>query len=176
MNKGLVSGLVLLTLGLICGLLLAFVNSFTAPIILQKENEIKYAALSEFYSVEEYNLEEVTLSDDAIDSLFLVTNKTSGLLEAVIYSVSKIGFNDDVRMLIAIDSNLNIVGYKIVYQIESPGYGAVAPEHDFNVTNSLISDLSGFDAISSATITSDAVRGCFDAVADRVSIDFGGAN
>ena len=48
MNNGLKSGLVLLVLGIISGVLLAIVNSFTAPVIADMEQEKVNTAIAEF--------------------------------------------------------------------------------------------------------------------------------
>ncbi|MCK7486974.1 MAG: hypothetical protein MZU97_16815 [Bacillus subtilis] len=76
MKKGLISGLVLLALGIVCGLILAGVNSITAPVIAENERQAKLLILGEFYIVDDYTVEIVTLTG-AIDSVFLLKNKTS---------------------------------------------------------------------------------------------------
>lgn len=174
MSKGITSGLVLLTLGLVMGLLLAVVNALTAPTILANENQAKYDALAEFYDLGQYTIEEVTVTDSIIDSMYLLSK--DGNVEAIVYSVTKYGFQSDVKMLIAVSSSLTVDGYKVVSQAETAGYGALSPTHDFNMDGVSITDIASFDGISGATITSTAIKDCFTEVFARAANDFGGAN
>ncbi len=176
MNKGLVSGLVLLTMGMICGILLATVNFFTADIIKQQELETKLAALAEFYDMASYNYEEIVVNEGAIEAVYLLRNKTNDDLEAAVYSTGAQGYEDQVKLLIAIDSDYTIRGYKVISQKETKGIGDQVLTHDFKITGNLISDLASFDAISGPTapFTSQAVLDCFLAVQARVDVDLGG--
>ncbi len=173
MNKGLVSGLVLLILGLICGLLLAVVNHFTAPKILEEENKIKFAALAEFYNLDNYDLSEVEGSG-AIGVIYVLKEKGTDNILSLVYTVSATGYSDsqDVVMLIAVNNDLSVEGYKVVAHKESSGFGADIVENDFKVT--MITDLSEFDSVSDVTVTSNAIYECFNQVGLRAAVDFGG--
>lgn len=176
MSKGIVSGLVLLTLGLVCGLLLATINSFTAPKILETENKVKYDAIAEFYDLANYTIEEVKVEGSIIDTLYLLTNITSGSLDSIVYSVKQYGYQSNIKLLIAINGDFTVYGYKVVEQAETPGYGSKSTDHDFNMEGKSITDIASFDGIAGATYTSDAVKDCFSAVFARVATDFGGGN
>jgi len=189
MRKGLISGLVLLILGLVMGGILAFVNSITAPVITLHENEAKYAAIAEFYDLTQYDsdIEEVTVENSLVNAMYLL--KQNGELKAIVYSVSQNGFQSEVKMLIAVDSDLIVHDYAVVEQAETAGYGSLSTTHDFNMVGVDITTFdasnwdsaswkagtSTFDAISGATITSTAVNDCFKAVFERAASDFGGA-
>jgi Na+-translocating ferredoxin:NAD+ oxidoreductase RnfG subunit len=168
-NKGLISGLVLLSLGLICGILLAFVNELTADRIEAEELRLKFEAIKEFYDVDDYVQEEVLLEEG---SIFVLRNKSSNDIEHLVYSLSAKGYGDDVEMLVAVNKDLSVEGYTVTFQNESPGIGTKIVGNDFNYNEA--DDLSGFDAISGATVSSNAVRDIFEQVADRVEDDFGG--
>jgi Na+-translocating ferredoxin:NAD+ oxidoreductase RnfG subunit len=168
-NKGLISGLVLLSLGLICGILLAFVNELTADRIEAEELRLKFEAIKEFYDVDDYIQEEVLLEEG---SIFVLRNKSSNDIEHLVYSLSAKGYGDDVEMLVAVNRDLSVEGYTVTFQNESPGIGTKIVGNDFNYNEA--DDLSGFDAISGATVSSNAVRDIFEQVADRVEDDFGG--
>lgn len=172
MNNGLKSGLVLLVLGIVCGTLLAVVNSLTAPTIQENELSAQYEALSEFYTITDYDLSEVEIGDDTVDKIYVL--KQNDVIEALVYSVSVWGYSTDkpVNMLIAVNRDLSIQGYTVVSHGESSGFGADIVGNDFGVDS--IIDLSGFDSVASVTITSNAIKGCFEVVQDRVSDDFGG--
>lgn len=193
MNKGLVSGLVLLIFGLVCGLLLAVVNYFTAPIILTEEQKIKYEVISEFYDLNAYTVNEVSqdgtfnmlsvhiFNNDydvkvTVDDMFELTGKTDGTLDAIVYSAKAYGYNttDPIQMMIAVNSDLSIKDYQVVQEQETSGFGSKIVGRDFKVTGDNISDLSNFDGISGVTYSSKAVLACFTAIQQRAASDFGG--
>lgn len=169
MNKGLISGLVLLTLGLVCGLLLAVVNEFTEERIEQEELRLKFEAIEEFYTISEYTLDLVELGGG--ESIYVL--RKADVIEHLVYSLKAQGYGDEVEMLVAVNSDLSIEGYTVTYQNESPGIGTKIVGNDFNYSQA--TDLSTFDSISGATVSSTAVKTIFTEVADRVEADFGGA-
>jgi len=189
MSKGLTSGLVLLVLGLVMGSLLAFVNALTAPTILENENQAKYEAIGEFYDLSQYTISERIVEDSIIDTMYIL--KQGDEIKAIVYSVTKYGFQSDIKMLIAVSSDLVVDGYKIVSQAETSGYGAKAPGYDFKMEGVNIVGFpeanwdvalwktdtgTTFDGIAGATVTSTAINNCFYAVFQRAEADFGGGN
>jgi len=176
MSKGFISGTVLLILGLVCGLLLATINSFTAPKILETENKVKYDAIAEFYNLANYTIEEVKVENSIVDTLYLLTNTTTNSLDSIVYSVKQYGYQSDIKMLIAINGDYTVHGYKVVEQAETPGYGSKSVGFDFGLEGESIDNIDAFDAIAGATYSSNAVKDCFEAVFDRVASDFGGGN
>ena len=185
MNKGLKSGLVLLVLGIVCGTLLAVVNSFTAPIIQLVEEGAQFDALKQFYfDIEDpdydnlslsdlYALEKLELNESSVTTIFTLKNKTDNSLEALGYLVIGHGFEGRIiTMLIVVNSDLTLKGYTVVSHTESPGYGADIVGNDFGVAT--ITDLSGFDSVAGTTRTSDGIYECFEVVSQRVVNDFGG--
>lgn len=178
MKKGLTSGIVLLVLGSVCGFLLALVNSFTAPIIAENALIAKIEALTVVYpNINNYDVEEIELSG-GIDTVYLLKNKSDQKVEAAIYSVSAPGYkNIDVEMLIAVDKNLTVVGYRLLSNSGTEGLGLDLQSISFGMKNgALINQVeTKFDSIAGATKTSDGVKACFQLVAARVSSDFGGA-
>jgi len=185
MNKGLRSGLVLLVLGIISGTLLAFVNYFTEPVIAILEEQAQYDALKEFYfDVDDpnyasyllsdyYELSKVEIEDPYVSAIFVVKNKENDEV-SLGYLVSANGYSSDapVAMLIVVDSDMSIRGYKVISHKETSGFGADIVDNDFNVNT--ITDLSGFDSVAHVTFTSDAIFECFYQVSLRVVADFGG--
>ncbi|MDD3129836.1 MAG: FMN-binding protein [Candidatus Izemoplasmatales bacterium] len=171
MNKGLVSGLVLLTIGLVCGILLSVVNSFTAPRIKLEEDKIKYQALEEFYTLADYDISEYE-ANGAFATIYILKEKGQSDISALVYTVSAQGFAGPVQMLIAVNSDLSVEGYKVVSHTETSGYGADIVGNNFGVSE--IDDLAGFDAVSGVTKTSNAIKECFNLVAQRINSDLGG--
>lgn len=177
MNKGLLSGVVLLVLGSVCGFLLALVNSITAPIILENELKVELQTLKEFYPNIEtaYTVEKLTL-DGSIETVYLLKNKTTLVVEAVIYKVSSMGYKTNVDMLIAVNADLTVEGYAVLGAGGTEGLGIDLNGTNFGMDGALISaTASSFDAISGATFSSNGVLACFNLVASRVAIDLGGA-
>jgi len=186
MNKGLRSGLVLLLLGIISGTLLAFVNYFTAPLIAAAEEKLQWDALKEFYydvndpNYDTYDLKNMfdlsknDYPNSDVSSIFVLKDKTTGDIDALGYLVSADGYSSSspITMLIVVNNDLTVRGYKVVNHTESPGYGADIVENDFNIQT--ITDLSGFDAVAGVTFTSDGILRCFELVSERVANDFGG--
>jgi len=173
MNKGFISGLVLLTIGLVCGLLLAVVNYFTAPRILEEENKIKYAALADFYNLEDYDLSEVE-AGGSFGTIYILKEKDTDTILSLVYTVAASGYSSstNVQMLIAVNNDLSIEGYRVINHQESSGFGADIVDNDFNVD--VIDDLTNFDSVSGVTVTSNAIKECFTLVSQRVNADFGG--
>jgi len=173
MNKGLISGLVLLTIGVVCGLLLSVVNYFTAPKIKEVEDAIKYEALAEFYTLVDYDLSEAEGTGD-FGTIFILKAKGTETIEALVYTVSAQGYSDSakVQMLIAVNADLSVEGYKVVSHAETTGFGADIVDNDFGVTE--IDDLNGFDSVAGVTRTSNAIKACFTLVGQRVAADLGG--
>jgi len=172
MNNGLKSGLVLLVLGIICGTLLAVVNSLTALDIQKNEEAAQFAALEEFYNIDDYDLSVVEVNDD-VDSIFVLRSKTDNSIEALGYLVSGKGYSDVLlQMMILIEKDFTVKGYSVVSHSESTGFGVDILENDFGV--SIITDLSGFDSVAGVTRTSEGIQECFYIVSQRVTGDFGG--
>ncbi|MGD9963881.1 MAG: FMN-binding protein [Candidatus Izemoplasmatales bacterium] len=173
MNKGLISGLVLLSIGLVCGILLSVVNYFTAPIIKEVEDQIKYEALEEFYTIADYDISEVE-GTDAFGTIFVLKEKGTANIEAIVYTVRAQGYSDStkVEMLIAVNNDLSVQDYKVVTHQETTGFGADIVDNDFNVSE--IDDLGSFDAVAGVTKTSNAIKQCFTLVSERIVADLGG--
>ena len=178
MKKGLTSGIVLLILGSVCGFLLALVNSFTAPIIAENELKAKIEALTVVYpNINSFDVEEIVL-DGGIDTVYLLKDKTTQSVEAAIYSVSAPGYkNVNVEMLIAVEKNLSVVGYRLLSNSGTEGLGLDLQSISFGMKDgALINQIeTKFDSYAGATKTSDGVKACFELVAARVSTDLGGA-
>ncbi len=183
MNKSLVSGLVLLCFGVVCGLLLAIVNHFTAPVILANEQRVIRETIRTFFAdVDDYDLEEIELEGD-LEMAYLLKDKTTGAVHAAVYRVSAVAYNGRVNMLIAIDQELVVAGYSFIDNSGTEGLGLNLANLDFGMGDKPIAAWAvEFDTIAGATITSQGyapaydggVRNCFALVAERVGTDFGG--
>lgn len=165
-SKGLVSGLVLLLFGLVCGLLLSVVNGITEDRIAAEELRLKFDVIRDFYNIDQFVLEELDIDNGSIYVL-----KKDDTIEHLVYSLRAKGYGDDVEMLVAVNKDLSVEGYKVTFQNESPGIGTKILDYDFNYTDA--SNIGSFDSISGATVSSMAVKEIFEQVAARVKEDFG---
>lgn len=182
MNKGLASGLVLLILGLVCGLLLAGVNAFTAPTILALENKMKYDSLNSM--LVDYQMgttDDFLISEDKlmgnIDAKFTLSDIATEEMQYVIYSVRARGYQSDIVMLVAVDKDMKVSGYTIVSETETAGIVDYIYTIDFLMVGRLATDVVSIDSVSSVTTAKfslGAVMQCFQYVAERVPTDFGG--
>ena len=180
MKKALTSGLVLLVLGLVCGLVLAVVNYFTAPIIAAHEREATLAALGDIlgdgWQVSDFDgLDEVQNVTAEIGKAYYL--KVDGTLEVVVYSVTTTGYASGLNLLIAVDSGMKVLGYQVLSDSETVGIGKSAIEaNGWNMVGATLPDTTRFQATAGATKTSNGILNAFVLVAERASIDFGGGN
>jgi electron transport complex protein RnfG len=178
MKKALTSGLVLLILGVVCGAVLGVVNYFTAPIIEARIQAEKYAALEEVgITIADYTITETADVTDQIDKTIFL--KQGSVLKYAAYSVTTNGYSSGLNLLIIVDENLTVVGYKVIAHSETPGVGETAlATHDYNMVGAVLPDITGFDAVSAPTapLTNAGVLRCFTLVAAQAAIDFGGAD
>ena len=182
MKKGLISGLVLLSFGIVCGLLLAVVNHFTGPIIKANEDRVKYemlgTILADFDPREVVDFEIVELDlEGRIDKAYFLNDKDSGEVVYVFYSVSATGWQSDIVMLIAVDASMVVKGYTIVSENDTAGVVEFIYTVDFQMEGRLATDVIDVDEVSAATtakVSLGACIQCFHYVAERVVIDLGG--
>lgn len=165
-------GLFLFIMGILVGGLLALVNSFTAPIIAQKELD----------KAKEYFEVLVPDADRIVDASNDYGRLPSGLrtvfhaydannnLETVLYWTSTVGWEAGaIAVITAIDvSSKKIVGAYVTSAVgQTPGYGMKIFDHDFKFASkdaAIYAELdipalanTEFDIISGATISSKAV-------------------
>lgn len=139
--------------------LLAFVNHTTSSVI--ESNTI---------AAENSSREELIDADDFLDigdGIYEGTKneKTSGYCVNV-SPVSKYG--GEMQMMVGINNDMSVTGIKIISHNETPGLGAnatdpeftkklIGKKHPVNVNKNGNSDENQIDAISGATLTSQAV-------------------
>ncbi|MDP3131047.1 MAG: FMN-binding protein [Bacillota bacterium] len=173
MKKGLTSGLVLLVLGMIAGLLLGVVNAVTAPIIAANELRERLTALEVFYPDinTAYDVTEVIVDENGIESIYVLKTKGTDTVVAAVYGVAKMGYKSDVSMLIAVKADGTVEGYAFIGTGGTEGLGLVLGNLDFGMTDALVGDDTAFDAVAGASVTSGGVLACFEAVAARIAAE-----
>jgi electron transport complex protein RnfG len=165
-------GLTLAAYAVAACFLLALVNNFTAPVILQhqkdKANEgmkIVYAAADDFEEVTDY---EKPAGQYTVDALYLA--KKDGKTIGVVAKASGPTY-DRATLLVGFDLNHTVTGVQFLELTDSPGFGQKAKDPSFTVAsgktfygqfagkNADDGFISGktFDAITGATFTSKGV-------------------
>ena len=164
MKKNLITGLVLASFALICGFLLSLVNSFTSKRIearnLETIKESIAVVCNEYGSNKEnFDLDESVVHPEQseVKSTYLVKEKATGDIKYVIYIVDAQGYASTIEMMIAVDKDHKVAGYTVISSAETKGDITI---HDFNMDNK--STLDGFEKLAGSSISSKAVRKCFN--------------
>lgn len=120
-------GFVLLIITVIASGILAFINSFTEPKIIENQIRTKEEARKEvlpqavrFEPIGTINDEEVFKGLDENDHIVGYT-----------FLASLYGYSSDVKTMVGADSNLTINQIKIISQTETPGLGANCEKPEF---------------------------------------------
>lgn len=183
---------VLFGITLIAALLLGFVNELTDPVIKQHEAEAKAAAYQAVYpDATMVDTEDATITamvENAgeqlkaaglegirIDEAGIAKDKDGTPIGYVMTITTANGYNGDITLTMGYTSGKMITGIEIIKIGETPNLGLRATEDAFKgqfagktaewltVTKTGASAESEIDAISSATITSNAVTGAVNA-------------
>lgn len=155
-------GIILFAITTVAALILAFVNSVTAPIIAEQETAKMQEAMLEVLP-EANAFEEIPIEVSQESDLTKIYKSDAGF---VIFAAPH-GYGGEISMAIGIDNEYKIAGISIISQSETAGLGAKCTEkawqnqfigktEDISVVKSGAKD-NQIDAISSATITSKAV-------------------
>ena len=172
----------------VAALCLAFVNTVTAPIILEnsQKNDVKAQkeVLPEATAFKKGDFSEND-TPIAAENGVRIESFNVGLADNygvgyVVTVVSSLGYGGDIRVMIGLDNNLCVTKAKILQSSETAGLGANASKPKFidqyiGKTNPIYvvkNAVPGDDevlAISGATITSKAVTSCVNAAVELVS-------
>jgi len=159
MNKTLKLVIFLSLISALSGTALSYVNSLTEPVIEQnaitKENNNLQAI------VPNGTFESIDFTDDSgyVETVYKVENT------GYIFKCSGLGFNTSspITFLIAFDNDGNTIGYQVIDQQETNGFGSKIEEEPFieNVMSKTVDQ--EIDLITGATFSSTAVKNGIDA-------------
>ena len=98
--------------------------------------------------------------------LVYTVKKDDKVLGHAILGKSSNGFGGDIQVLFGIDETGKVIGFEIVEANETAGFGAVIEDEDYkkSLIGKDIKDLESVDAISGATVTSEAMAEIFKSV------------
>jgi len=176
MNETLKLGLVLLLITAISAFILAVSNNATSAQIEEADRIANDEARKEvlpdtedFESIDDSELKDINKSNPEVVEIYEGKN---GSGELAGYTVKTIvgGFGGDIEVMTGISVEGQITGMKVLSHAETPGLGANADEPEFqerfkgiSTENELVivqessASENEVEAITSATITSDAV-------------------
>ncbi len=158
MPKTIKYSLLLVVLGIIAGVLLAYVNSITAPIIAARKDAELKEILEEYFECDRFTDETTNYNlDKGIEKIYF--GYVEGKLELVIYQASTNGYGGPIVSLIGINlADDKLVDIQVASaENETVGIGSEVLDHDFSIAGESINDYS-FEIISGATVSSNAVK------------------
>jgi H+/Na+-translocating ferredoxin:NAD+ oxidoreductase subunit G len=166
-------GLVLLIITAVASGILAFINSFTDPIIKLNEQKQKEEARMEVQP-EAVNFDSIgTINDEIAYAAKAEDGSLIGYtLMAVLY-----GYSSDVKTMVGLRSDLSINKIKIISQAETPGLGANCDKPEFQAlfNNIKYDDLKvdkdggSIVSITGATITTRTVTNSIKAALESLN-------
>lgn len=170
-------GFILFAITAVAALVLAVVNNFTAPVILENNKKAQEIAMKKVLpEAEAFEPAEF----EAVDGNCATELYIAGDAGAVI-KVAPSGYGGKIDMVVGVDKDLKVTGVEVISQSETAGLGANCTNDDFKAQ--YVGKTSGInvvkngakeneiDAISSATVTSKAVtKGVNDAISVAESV------
>lgn len=121
--------IVLTAFTLAAGFLLGYAHSVTAPVAEQVAADNRVKAFSEVVpSPVEFNNnpadEAISTELDGIPVTIYPCKQDGALVGAAIETGTKNGFSGEFRIMVGLDTEGNILGYKVMKHAETPGLGA----------------------------------------------------
>ena len=167
-NKFLKNCLALFLITLVAGVSLAFVNEITKEPIAQAQDKARLE--EEILKNSSASLKKENLSQCTVDDVLKATDESGNTIGYVFSATSPSGYGGDVKVAVGVSNKDNsITGFTVLSHSETAGLGAKATEDEFksqfigksangiNYTKTGASLDSEIDALSGATITSNAV-------------------
>lgn len=167
---------ILFAITLVVALLLGVVNMFTAPVIEQNNvNKLNMAV----EAVVEGKIDANTARDYAVQGESTVKQITSYKNDSdkIVYAVRAVpvGYGGDIEMMIGFNEAGLVTGVEIINMSETPGLGAVAKGNTKWLSQFMGEGSEELDAITGATITSEAIKKGVDDAKVQVMNIIGGA-
>ena len=172
-NDFLSLALKLTVIGALVVLLLAAVNALTADTIAGREaekgREARQALIVDAETFEEVKLPLTEEEAKTVTAVYIA--KAEDRILGYCFDVSVYGFgNDPISMIVAVSSEGNLYGIKIISNSETPGIGAAALSEDGGLIGQYAGipmlSVDGVSGVSGATITSKGVSSGVKTVVD----------
>lgn len=175
---------ILFAITLLAGLALGFVNELTKePIAYQQELKIQKACAAVFAEADSFEVvtqdgattdESVNIDGVKIGEVYRALAGDGSLLGYVINTTSPEGYGGDISLMMGVKMDGTLNGISILEIAETPGLGMLAEDvlvpqyanknvETFTYTKSGAMNESEIDAISGATVTTEAVNNAVNA-------------
>ncbi len=156
--------LVLCIISMLAALMLSAVNLMTRDRIIEAREQAKLEAVQEIFS---FPFAKSTSSKEGETEYFEVFDDAGKQLGVGITAITNLGYSGRIDVLVGIDMEGKITGYKVLMHKETPGLGDQITKPSFKkqfLLKTLISfmwkvkkDGGDVDAITAATISSRAI-------------------
>lgn len=177
---------------IIFALIIFYINSITYPIINNFENKTKLNSFKEIIKdPENINFENIANNyldkNSIIKEIYFGKGKYNNKIYYVLYIVSINGYSENIDYILTINKYDNTIeNLKILKQNETPGLGANCINKDFQekykniniknklsvVKNNAKKENNEIDAISSSTITTEAITKGVNIAIDHYNKNF----
>lgn len=154
-------GFVLLVITAVASGILAYINSFTEPIIKKNQREAKEEARMQVLP-EAVSFDSISFLNEEV---IYAGKNNEGQLAGYTFVASLYGYSSDVKTMVGVTPDFNVNKIKIIEQTETPGLGAncTKPEFQFQFENKnetvMLVDKDGGEIVSitGATITTRTI-------------------
>lgn len=190
---------ILLAITIVAGLVLGFVYQITKEPIAEQEAKAKQEACQEVFqdadsfeavevkSVDSTGWNEAGYAQESVDEVMSALDGSGSLLGYVITVTTKEGYGGDIQFAIGVRTDGTVNGMSILSISETAGLGMRAEEvlkpqfagkqvEKFEYTKSGAASESQIDAISGATITTNAVTNGVNAGLYYFQTELGGGS
>ena len=153
----------------------------------QNQNAVQQAIVEVLPGTDTYR--ESSLKVDGGESSYYTCMDSSGMLLGYVFQTISKGYGGDIEVMTGITLDGEVTGVELVSESETAGLGKKAneedfrdqykqavPENGFTVVKGTASNPGEIDAISGATITSDAVTNAVNQAVDLFNRVNGGAD
>lgn len=152
--------IVLVAICLVITGLLAYVNTITSPIITKAEAEKAQTAMSEVLpQAESFDKVDVKNMPESITEVYKDVNNTG-----YVFMLTTKGYGGDMKLICGVNSDGTISSCKTLSHAETSGLGSKTAEDPYRnqYVGKSADTLSQVDAISGATISSNAYMGAIE--------------
>ena len=154
-------GFVLLVITAVASGILAYINSFTEPIIKKNQREAKEEARMQVLP-EAVSFDSISFLNEEV---IYAGKNNEGQLAGYTFVASLYGYSSDLKTMVGVTPDFKVNKIKIIEQTETPGLGAncTKPEFQFQFENKnetvMLLDKDGGEIVSitGATITTRTI-------------------
>lgn len=161
--------LTLAVVGIVSAALLTGVNSWTEPIIAERQLEEYLQTVKEYFpDAADFKTEEY--EGDLYD---LVYDQDGNLL-GIVGTITQDGYGGPIVYNLIVNKHGEIAGIRVINHAETPGIGDIItkPEFQNQFIGKFYNDLEGIDAVSGASVSTTAMIDSIKRIAAAVAVTF----